>query len=662
MILRKDQLEASLHEEKNLIKDGRLKEDNPLDFSESFGRLCEACRRGDLKVCQEMITEGVNINARDSFDYTPLILASLCGHYEVVQLLLESGALCERDTFQGERCLYNALNDRIRNLLLQYDYSKSTDPLQPLASHITSLLTRDHPQTSDIIVTTTQNSFRLHKFVLSARSPYFRRKLSTAPDTTSWKLPPAIPPQAFEVAIRYIYLGELPNDVGGGPGTGFTENEVLEGIDKLSRQLEIRSLWEGILEGGDRRLARQRRTEEVEKGRDQLKAWYRDNVLRHKITTDSSKAGHVRWDRANGIFADVLLRADDAVEDSDPEETSSGTQTPPLRRTLGPLNGIPVGPTSQASRSPSRTRKTRKSTLFPVHRAMLLRSEFFLTMFSSSFREAQSTEHLQIIPIDCTPEVLEVVLTFLYTERADFSLDLAVNVLFAADLLFIEKLKVKAAVVISTLGNGTMSQIPTQQREAGEEQEAIDIYDVIRAGWLTRVPRLEEFAARYFAYRLESYIEEEDFAELIKESAARIRGRQETDSIELLDDIRYYLSERFRLRFEDSGIEELMDSHSDLPTEPMPTGPIKTTEDEAIDLTSSPTSSSPKNTQPADAKPSNPAVAAAAADTVDNQILSGAVRTLDGEIAGDEFVGDAVNYQILLGKIEALLERLKLDA
>jgi hypothetical protein len=27
--------------------------------------------------------------------------ASLCGHYEVVQLLLESGALCERDTFQA---------------------------------------------------------------------------------------------------------------------------------------------------------------------------------------------------------------------------------------------------------------------------------------------------------------------------------------------------------------------------------------------------------------------------------------------------------------------------------------------------------------------------------------------------------------------------------
>ena len=76
MVLRKDQLEASLHEEKKLIDAGRLKEDNPLDLSEGFTKLCEACRRGDLKSCQEMITEGANINARDRFDYTPLILVN----------------------------------------------------------------------------------------------------------------------------------------------------------------------------------------------------------------------------------------------------------------------------------------------------------------------------------------------------------------------------------------------------------------------------------------------------------------------------------------------------------------------------------------------------------------------------------------------------------
>ena len=455
----------------------------------------------------------------------------------MVRLLLESGALCERDTFQGERCLYNALNDKIRNLLLSYEYTKSTDPLQPFAAHITSLLTRDHPQTADLLVAAADQSFHLHKFILSARSPYFQKKLSVSPETTSWKIPAAIPPQAFAIAIKYAYLGEVPRDVGGGPGTGFSEDEVLEGIDKISKHLEIRSLWEGILEADDRRLARQHRQDELEKGRLQLETWFQDNVLKHKTVIEAAKAEDIRWDRDNGIFADVLLRADE-IPDEDAELSESDPQFAPTRNTEGPLHGIPVGPISQASRASSRRRKSRMSTLFPVHRAMLLRSEYYLAMFSSAFREAQNTEHLQIIPVDCSPEVLEVVLKFLYTEKVDMPIELAVDVLFAADLLLLDKLKQKAAVVISTLGNGTMSQIPQHLdpdwKEA--EPEVIDIYDVVRAGWLTRVPRLEEFGARYFAYRLESYIDEEDFADLIRESAARIKGRQETDSIELLDE------------------------------------------------------------------------------------------------------------------------------
>ena len=425
-----------------------------------------------------------------------------------MQLLLESGALCERDTFQGERCLYNALNDRIRNLLLSYDYSKSTDPLQPLASHFTSLLTIEQPQTADIVIAAGEESFHLHKFILSARSPYFARKLSIAPDTTSWKIPSAIAPQAFGIAIKYLYLGEIPNDVGGGPGTGFSEDEVLEGIDKISKQLEIVSLWDGILESGDRRLSRQRRSDEVEKGQKQLEAWFSANVLKHKITIDTVEAKNVKWDRSNVIFADVLLRADesdDAFESETPLVQDHQQVEPEMR------NYIPIGPLTPASRSLSRNPKPCKSVLFPVHRAMLLRSEYFLTMFSSAFREAQPTAHLQIISVECSPEVLEVVLKFLYTEKTGFSLAIAIDVLFAADLLLIEKLKQKAAVVISTLGNGSMLQNPTIL-DAGEaqssEQEELDIYDVVRAGWLTRVPRLEEFGARYFAYRLESYIDD----------------------------------------------------------------------------------------------------------------------------------------------------------
>ena len=579
--------------------------------------------------------------------------ASLCGHFEAVQFLLEAGALCERDTFQGERCLYNALNDKIRKLLLEYDYSKSSDPLQPLAAHITSLLTREQPQTSDIVVTADNESFRLHKFLLSARSPYFSNKLAASPDSTIWKLPSSLPPQSFDISIRYLYFGEIPNDVGGGPGTGFTEDQVLEGLDKISKHLEIRSLWDGILESGDRRLARQRRTDEVEKGREQIESWFNDNVIRHKLITNTDKADDVKWDRDNAIFADILLRADDP-EDAD--FTSSGEPVPTARSTLGPLNGIPIGPSIKTSHSPSRARTPRRSVLFPCHRAMLLRSELFNTMFSSHFREAQSAEHLHIVPVDCTPAVLEIVLRFLYTEKTDVPLELALDTLYAADLLFIDKLKMRAAVVISTLGSGNVSQIPSRL-DAGEtsatdrKEEELDIYEIIRAAWLLHVTRLEEFGARYIALRLESFIDDPEFEEIVKESAGRIQGRQETDTIELLDDIRYYLSERFRLRFEDAGIEEMLEEE------------VEAEEEQQMDKVW-PDQRLPSMENGAEAESNDNGVPKANASdaTIAEAIQTGKIRTLDGEEVEDELEEEAMNYQILLGKIDRLLEKLKLDA
>lgn len=75
-LLGKHQLERALVNERLDVSSGRLKEENPLDTSLDFRRFCEACRRGDLRGCQEQIGKGININARDEFDYTPLILVS----------------------------------------------------------------------------------------------------------------------------------------------------------------------------------------------------------------------------------------------------------------------------------------------------------------------------------------------------------------------------------------------------------------------------------------------------------------------------------------------------------------------------------------------------------------------------------------------------------
>jgi ankyrin repeat/BTB/POZ domain-containing protein 1 len=649
----KHNIEKALAQEKQDIQAGRLKDENPLDKSHDFYLVCEAARRGDLRLAQEQITKGVNINARDEYDYTPLILASLCGHFELVQMLLEQGAKCERDTFQGERCLYNALNDRIRNLLLSYDYSKSTDPLQPLAAHVTSLLTRDSPQTADITLHTSDMSFQLHKFVLSARSPYFRNKLREKPETKSWKLAPKIATDSFETCIRYLYFGAA--DIRAQESDA-EETLVLEGIDKLSRQLEIPQVFDALLNPGDRRQVRQRRQDEVERGRDQIQEWFREHVLQKQFTVDGDKTDEVHWKRENPSFADVLLLAD-VNEDDDVDGEPQSTDAP--------ASSIPIGPSQDNHAS------SRRKTLFPAHRAMLLRSELFATMFTSPFREGQisaatpseetatasdTTESapLQIIPVDCTPAVLSVILTFLYTENASFPLSIALDVLHAADMLFIEKLKQRAALLISTLGNGAGTiaedEVPrgntskslSPNDKSNSEQPLEWIYEVVRSGWDCRVHRLEEFGARYMAYRLESYIDDEEFKELVRESAARIKLRQETDTVEIVDDIRYYLSERFRLRFEDSGLGELMDEEAEERSDAGESGQGDgDVHDEGY-------AGSPHGG--ADTAPDMEAHA------------DGVVRTLDGEIAGDEFAQDAMNYQILLGKIDQLLDELTLEA
>ncbi|KAH7116925.1 hypothetical protein B0J11DRAFT_494453 [Dendryphion nanum] len=635
MVLRKHEIEAALATEARAILSGKIKDDSPLDLSDNFRMFCEGCRRGDLSVVQSMISKGINVNAKDQFDYTPLILASLCGHYEVIRLLLENGALCERDTFQGERCLYNALNDRIRNLLLSYDYAKSTNPLQPLAAHITSLLTRDTPKTTDISIITYDQTFHLHKFLLAARSPYFAKRLAATPNTSSWKLPHNIPAESLGIALQHLYFAETSLRRATQGMSDEEEVVVLNGVDKISRQLEIPRLFEMIIEVTDRRLLRQQRTEELDRGRDQLESWFKSNVLRNKMVVDAEKVDSVKWDRNNTIFADILLCAGEEEHEYDSAHAEasgelSETSTLPVRNTTGPLMGIPVGPVK--SRSPSRRRQPRKSTLYPAHRAMLMRSEYFQTMFGSSFREGQETPHLQIINVDCTPEVLELILIFLYTERAEFGLEIAVDVLFAADQLIIEKLKQRAAIIISSLGNGSTSTVEAENpRGETDADEAVDIYEIMRAGWDLHVQRLEEFGARYIAYRLERYIDDPEFADLVTESAKRVKARQETDTVELIDDIRYYLSERFRLRFEDSGLDELMNESAQPNRDPLGEGSEELEE-------------------------------AMVAPDVQEQYPASAIRTLDGEIAGDEFTQDAINYQILLGKIDTLLENLNLDA
>ena len=70
------ELEAKLKDDIELVRSGVLRDENPLDLSKQFSELLEACRHGNLKRTQELISAGVNLNGKDRFDYTPLIIVS----------------------------------------------------------------------------------------------------------------------------------------------------------------------------------------------------------------------------------------------------------------------------------------------------------------------------------------------------------------------------------------------------------------------------------------------------------------------------------------------------------------------------------------------------------------------------------------------------------
>ncbi|CAG2179848.1 unnamed protein product, partial [Oppiella nova] len=81
-----------------------------------------SCKKGDVNRVKQLVEQKeVELNVRDRWDSTPLYYACLCGHTNVVRYLLKSGARCEANTFDGERCVYGSLTPEIRNILVK-DY------------------------------------------------------------------------------------------------------------------------------------------------------------------------------------------------------------------------------------------------------------------------------------------------------------------------------------------------------------------------------------------------------------------------------------------------------------------------------------------------------------------------------------------------------------
>ncbi|KAK9461136.1 uncharacterized protein V1516DRAFT_651093 [Lipomyces oligophaga] len=499
-----------------------------LDNAAHYAELCEACRRGDVVAVEGLVERyAVDVNATDAFDYTPLILASICGHFSVVQYLLQHGAICDRDTFQGARCIYGALTTQIRELLVKFDVAKAVDPTQPFAAHLAGLLSRPD-KTSDILFTSIPDyKISAHRFVLAARSEVFRTALRDR-----WKskrivsLAASTDVRAFDLVIRHIYASD-PTAALAAVASG-KDSLISSVLSSTARKLGLSDLADAlpVLVDPSAQKRREQRAELMRRAQDDFERFVRDQIIGRSRCITVSDSAHEDDDDVDTYVdsdctADVFLQVD-----SDSQENVH--------------------------------------VLYPVHRAMLMRSDYYMTMFSSSFVEgsceySSSTfmpiRQLPIISLPTTSDIAEVVLRYLYCDRVDVPGPIALDVLYTADLLLLDKLKTLAAITLSktneaeiALNSKSTSKkviLPDNTTTKLPPPLYADIYEILRAGWATRIDRLEQFAAQHFANNLTYFFNQPEFADIVMESARRIRSRDETDTIELIDDIRSYLAQKF---------------------------------------------------------------------------------------------------------------------
>ncbi|CAI5760205.1 unnamed protein product [Candida verbasci] len=527
-----------------------------------FNEICMACRIGDYEVVDSLLsTPNLDINQVDEYDYSPLILSSLCGHYKIVELLLQRGAVCDRDTFQGARCIYGALTEEIRDLLISFDISKAVDISQPFASHISSLLNPLVSNYQDLIIQIGNENLSLHRFLLSARSDYFKSKLESEwEELTVVKLNEAeINPVVFKGIINYIYLKS--------DSIGIDDESIQDDLLNLAIKYQLYDLVEAI------RQVKSNKSESISKLKHDLSFKFLEKARSdlNYFLTNSIIHG--------SINSEMNLNDEIEFEDIEVERYLSEKRKSILlsSKSIPDLILATIDISSESV------------VYYPVNKSIISRSEYFDTMFKSNiFKFSQEEDlptyqhdtKLQVINrpqllVDNLPviqlslntsniEISELILTYLYHDDiSNIPLKLTIDLLFAAEELLLERLKTMCAVNISSKFN----KFTFEELEKLQDNLDHDVFDLIRVSWEARCEKLEQHITKFLAYNLKSIFDNTNyrdaFSKLIKESAERIKERQDTDTIELIDDIRYYLTKKYAINEDTESFDPLNFSSDD---------------------------------------------------------------------------------------------------
>lgn len=154
----------------------------------------------------------------------------------MVRYLLEKGANCDEETFDGERCHYGALTPEIRQLLQQYAAAERTSALLVAMKRCLEGGTGVNGD-FDICFEVEGQLLRAHRVVLAARSEFFYKRCR-GKWRQRWCVPvrhPGVSAEAFRAMLEFCYTDRLALAV-----------EHVDGLVLLLRVCGMNSLAEHI--------------------------------------------------------------------------------------------------------------------------------------------------------------------------------------------------------------------------------------------------------------------------------------------------------------------------------------------------------------------------------------------------------------------------------
>jgi len=446
--------------------------------------LFQSCRRGDLEQVVYLVeNKELDLNLRDKWDSTPLYYACLCGHLELVKYLLVNGAVCDSSTFDGERCVYGALTDAIRKLLLDHKMLTSITKRREAYTEFLRRLYEDEVS-KDVKFNVHGEEVNGHKFMLSTRSSLFRMMFEE-----KWKYRDVVnlghrqvTCHAFKLLLEYIYTGQVKVDI-----------RDVHDLNRLAKHCKMSVLQSEL-----------------------------DDAFKKADSFVQSKRG----------AAITTLHLDSNLSQSELQQDLGVLAQQALPLEFRPWNGIelPLMP---------RVEQTFVDVVFIVdgyeyfcHKPIFSsRSEYFRALLEDHFDESEMDGQydLPIIQIHhVTPKVFSCVVYFVYTNHCEITEDVVGELLHTADMFLLPGL--------TKLAGRTLARLVTSDT----------VIDILRTARLFNLPRLEDQCTEYLADNIEAMSEDVELHKVIAEDARSVRDRQETDSIQIVDDIRSQIRARVR--------------------------------------------------------------------------------------------------------------------